>query len=157
MLASLCHAQPDITQARAAYCAVVPWALSKENHMLIGFARNLIAATLVLSFATPAFAGPRIITPGLLPPATGFLTCRVVNASATKTIEIESNIYDFNGTVVAGPSVGQVLPNRSISLSTGDNDARHCVVEVTKGGKRNARVSLYVTNGGIILTAVNGQ
>ncbi len=130
---------------------------SKGNLMLTRLAPALTAAALFLSFATPAVAVPRIVTPGLVPVSGEFMRCRVVNASAKKTIDIGITIYDFNGNIAAGPIVDSILPNASTNLVTANGSARHCVVEVTKGGKKNARVSLSVTNGGGVVAAVNGQ
>ena len=96
----------------------------------------LITGTLVFTLTSLAYAGPRIVTPRVPPPTDGALLA----------------------TAVTGPFDLVLFPNQSSGFSTTDNDARHCVVEVTKGGKRNARVSLVaIDSNAEAIAAVNGQ
>jgi len=119
---------------------------------------SAFALPLLLVMAGPASAGRAIVTPRLEPPGTGALSCGVVNASSKKTIEGTVTILSSDGTPVAGPTDFAVAPLTSSALSTSASPARHCVVEVTKGGKRNARVSLYVRDSaGNVLAAVQGE
>ena len=121
------------------------------------FMTALITCTLVCTLTSLAYAAPRIVTPRLFPPANGFLRCNIVNASATRTLEMRVTIFDFNATAVSGPFDFILLPNESSVLSTNLDNARHCVVEVKKGGKRNARVSLSSVDSNFEpIAAVNG-
>ena len=119
---------------------------------------TLLTATLVCTSAALAYAGPRIVTPRLRPPTDGRLRCTVVNASATRNLDVRITIYKFDGDVAIGPGFGFMFPNASASLSTTINEARHCVVEVVKGGKRNARVALVAEDSSSNpLAAVSGK
>ena len=122
------------------------------------FMTALITGTLVFTLTSLAYAGPRIVTPRLFPLTDGRLKCTVVNASATRSLEVRITIYNFLGAVSFGPQFASILPNRSTVLSTSNDNARHCVVEVLKGGKRNARVVLVAADSNSNpLVAVSGE
>ena len=90
----------------------------------------LVPAFFFFALATDAQAGPRIVTPRLLPDENGDLRCAVVNASAKKAVEVEITIYQFDGDVADGPTLKTVLPNESAFIWTDDGAARHCAVVV---------------------------
>lgn len=120
----------------------------------------LVSALFVLAFATDAEAGPKIVTPYLLPPSDGHLRCGVTNVSDKKEVQVELTIYEFNGGVAAGggPHPLTLAPNTSTSRIVGDDNARVCVVEVVKGGKKNVRVSAAAEDADLKpLAAVNGH
>ena len=71
---------------------------------------------------------------------------------------VSFSIYEANGDVAIGPANTSISPNVTVFLFTPNNTARHCVVEVTKGGKRNTRVSLEATDSNFDpIAAVAGQ
>ena len=122
------------------------------------FMTALITGTLVFTLTSLAYAGPRIVTPRLVPPTDGVLRCNVSNASATKTLNVLITIFEFDGGVANGPTARTIVPNGSTALGTSVNSARHCVVEVTKGGKKNARVAAAIEDSGSnAIAAVNGK
>ncbi len=109
--------------------------------------------------AAPALAAAVIATPALRPPFGGALRCHIANVSATKTVELEWAMYDFNGNAVFGPSTSTLQPLRNVRngapLPTTQSS---CVVRVLSGGKSNVRVSLYAEDeAGNIVAAVNGN
>jgi hypothetical protein len=115
------------------------------------------AALAVLALAVPARAGSLIVTPPLRPPAGGSVQCLVANASATKTVEYTATIYNFDGLVKASTST-TLEPNRNLTTIAGTITQGHCVVEVLRGGKKNVRVSLEMSDAGDnVLAAVPGQ
>ncbi len=134
-----------------------PTSCSKGNCMPTRLLGTLTIATVFLLIATPADAGRRIVTPSLFPKADGFVSCRVNNASASKTIDIEVSIYDLNGNITEGPNAASLPPDRNFVINSSDNDARQCVVEVMKGGKKNVRVSLSILDASAqTIAAVSG-
>ncbi len=119
----------------------------------------VLSACFVLTLAADAAAGPRIVTPRILPPSDGSLICTAVNASAKKSITVQFTIYKVDGTVVSQSPIPLTLPpNGTESTGTNTDLASHCAVEVLKGGKKNVRVSLYATNSSIApIAAVAGH
>jgi hypothetical protein len=116
--------------------------------------------TLALTLAAaPAFAAAVIATPALRPPTGGGLRCHLANVSATKTVEFEWTMYDFNGNAVFGPSTSTLQPLRNVrNGSPVPSVQSSCVVRVLSGGKSNLRVSLYAENSsGDIVAAVGGN
>ncbi len=119
--------------------------------------RRLSAVAVIMLFASPASAGSIIATPGISAPAAGFLECRVANVSDSDSIQVAFKIYTVTGSVTVNAS-GTILPHHSFGSGTTTITASHCEVEVVKGGKKKARVSLTAFNSaGNIVTAVVGQ
>ena len=114
------------------------------------------SAALVLALAGVAHAGNQIVTPRLTPPEDGSLSCGVVNASGKKSVDVRIVVYTLAG-VSVHDTERTIPPNESkVSVSSYD-DARHCVVTVRRGGKKNVRVSLTARDpDGNALASVNG-
>jgi hypothetical protein len=121
----------------------------KENSMRV---MTLTALTGLLLLAAPAAAGPRIVTPAMVPPITGSLWCEVVNASNKKEIVVDILVYGANGTAVCTQTGVAIGPNSSNSNLCPHDAAHHCAVTITKGGKKNAIVSVTArdVNGNIL-------
>jgi hypothetical protein len=118
------------------------------------FAIVIAAAALLAS--PPAYAAKPIVTPVLPPTAAGSLQCWVVNASETKTVEVEIEIRAAAGTIDESGSA-TIGPGGSNALASMVDGSRYCVVRVTRGGKQNVRVSLVAIEGGAPLAVVHGQ
>jgi hypothetical protein len=116
-------------------------------------------AAFSLTLSSPAVARPLIVTPPLNALSTQSVRCEVGNASGSKDITIILTIYDSSGNSVFGPSVPTTVPpHRSTFAFVAGAGARSCGVEVTKGGKANARVSLVVRDASLVpLAAVSGH
>jgi hypothetical protein len=107
----------------------------------------------VLFLARPSQAASPIVTPGIHASAGGTLSCLVVNASDTKTLEVEIAIRSFDGTDVA-VGIGTVIPGGANALASSENEARFCIVRVIRGGRKNAIVSLTALEGGVPVAVV---
>lgn len=120
--------------------------------------RPTLPSLVLLALAGPAVAAPLIVTPAARPPTGGSVRCIVANASPTKTVEIVRTIYSFDGTIPLGPTTFSLLPNRNATSPPVETIQAHCVVEVTKGGKKNVRVSLEVMDAAdTVVGFVSGQ
>jgi hypothetical protein len=120
--------------------------------------RTIAGAGACLGLAGPALAASFIVTPPLDPPAGGLVACLVANASPKKPLEVRVTIYDVNGAAANALGPISIAPNRSNQVFAPIGTQGHCVVEVTKGGKKQARVSLQMQDGaGTRLAAVNGE
>lgn len=102
----------------------------------------LVSLLSVLALASDAAAGPRIVTSRLTPPPDGSLVCAALNASTRKEVQVSIVIYTFDGEVASGPYAVAIPPNQSVAYPTSNDNARHCVVDVLKGGKKNVRVTV---------------
>lgn len=114
-----------------------------------------IAAAALLA-APPARAVKPIVTPVLPPTAAGSLQCWVVNASETKTVEVEIEIRADDGGVDES-GTATITPGASNVLGSLIDGSRYCVVRVTRGGRQNVRVSLVSVDGGVSVSAVHGE
>ena len=119
--------------------------------------RALAIGILALTLPWPALAGSKaIVTPRLIPPSDGSLTCGVVNASESSTLEVEVTIHDAVGDIVTGPSPLSMPPLGGDFVITGIDGARLCVVRPKVGKLKNARVSLYVRDSaGLVQAALS--
>jgi hypothetical protein len=101
-----------------------------------------------------AWAGDPIIVTPYLATATG--QCSVVNASATKPIEVTIQIKDTNGNDRLANRYPPVPPLGVVSLA--QTNSAYCVVTVHKGSKKNARVGwMILDQSGNFAAAVSGQ
>jgi hypothetical protein len=117
------------------------------------------AAAFSLTLAGPAAAaGSLIVTPPLNALSGHSVRCEVGNASGSKDITVIVTMYSSTGNVEFGPSAPTTLsPHRSGFALVAGAGAHSCEVAVTKGGKKNARVSLVVRDALTVpLAAVNG-
>jgi hypothetical protein len=114
-----------------------------EVHMI---ARSLVALGLVLGLAGAAFAGARISTPGITPPAAGELICRVTNLS-DNLVEFATQIYDFDGQVVLNDASFTLGPKMSNGKGTPNTSARYCIITLLKGKKKEVRVNVEARDG----------
>jgi hypothetical protein len=105
---------------------------------------TFILITLMTTLTPLAYADQRIVTPRLTPPVDGRLNCNIVNASNTNPLEGIATIYLFDGTPIGNGVSFFLGSNASMKNDTGADDARHCVVEITNGNKKDARVSVEV-------------
>ena len=117
----------------------------------------LIALVFLLGLTSPATAAPWATGP-LTPPLTGVFACGLANVSTTKTVEFTITFYRYDATVLYTAS-SQILPGRNTryeSLSSGTQ--AHCVVDVTKGGKKNLRVTgMALDSNSRVVAAVAAQ
>lgn len=117
----------------------------------------LTALVFLLGVTGEATAAPWATGP-LTPPLTGVFACGLANVSTTKTVEFTITFYSFNATVLYTAS-SQLLPGRNTryeSLSAGTQ--AHCVVDVTKGGKKNLRVTgMALDSNSRVVAAVPAQ
>ncbi|MBW2235974.1 MAG: hypothetical protein JRG85_11330 [Deltaproteobacteria bacterium] len=116
--------------------------------------RTLTAAALILTLAAPAWAGSKlIVTPSLVPPSNGALGCILVNASETKSLEVNVSIRTTDGSP-AGLGFGTaLLPRSSVSVENTQDQASYCVIEIVSGSSKNARVTVWVKDASGELTA----
>jgi hypothetical protein len=124
------------------------------------FHRSLLALSLALLIASPAYADTIFITPALAPPNDGQLQCRVVNGSTTKTIEFVLPFFDSSGNVVFNPSgfVSTLGPLESTLFSTFDDLARYGIVTLLSESKTKVRVSISTADSsGTTLAALEGR
>jgi hypothetical protein len=119
--------------------------------------RSLNVVLVIMLLTSPAWGGSLIATPAINGPGGGFLECRVANVSDSDSIQVAFKIYTTSGSATVNAS-GTILPHHSFGSGTTTVTASHCEVEVVKGGKKKARVSLTAFNAvGNIVTAVIGQ
>ncbi len=111
---------------------------------------------LALVLALPAHAGPLLVTPSLRISSNGELECWVTNVSAKKTVEVAVSIRSFTGTVLADGG-DDVPPLTANGLTSDSTQARFCVVEVLKGGKKNVRVTLLAMEDGVPAASVSAD
>jgi hypothetical protein len=111
--------------------------------------RFVIPVALISSLflARPSHAAAPIVTPAIHISPSGTLVCTVVNASESKTLDVEIEIRNFMGVAVDAGS-GTVDPGGTNALPSADAEARFCVVRVLSGGRKNAIVSLTALEGG---------
>ncbi len=119
--------------------------------------RLIVIGCVVFGLSGTARAAAEIVTAGLETPDSGALECRVVNASAKKTLVGTIELLNVAGTVIDAISFS-LAPRTTRDNNTTNSTARFCVVTVTKGGKKNARVSFYaIDSAGDIVAAVTGR
>ncbi len=111
----------------------------------------VLALSLVLlaaGFPTGALAGARIVTGALAVPTSsgGYAMCTVVNA-AERDLQVNIEIKNAQGATLASVTDRSVFAGAHRVLSTSQGGQRvHCIVEVVRGSKRNARVTLNASN-----------
>lgn len=121
-----------------------------HTHLPLALAAGLLLA------APSALAAKTIVTPALPPTNAGSLQCWVINASETKTIEVEIEIRSFTGTVDESGSAS-IAPGGSNVLGSMVDVSRYCFVRVTRGSAKSLRVSLVAIEGGVPVAVVDGR
>ncbi len=121
--------------------------------MVIRIRNIIIAAAILFVFAGSAWAGPRLVTP-MIYKDTGVNFCAVVNATRTKTVEIEVIIFDggfssspHETTIAVGPRRATLGPGEAINLEVEGNGFAYCTIELIKGKKGHVRGSFMYTLG----------
>ena len=119
------------------------------------FARTLASIVLILTLATPAAAGGKVIvTPILAGTSNGSFGCDILNASQNKVLEFTLQILQQDGSLLGSKSNITLAPRRSTTAQTGGLLARYCVMEVTSGRAKDVRMTVWVRDVGGALIAV---